>query len=403
MVCYPGGALLSQSGFFRVRLARSNFEEMMKEIAAKLALVLLGVLVTLAVLEGGLRYQYHLLPPPMEKEHRFWQYDSLLGWSKIPGAEGPLVAYEYHTHVKINSHGLRDDEVPYQKPPGEYRILALGDSFTVALEVEKDEVWAEVLEELLNIKRATQVINAGTRGYASDQEYLFLREEGLKYSPDLVLVAFFVNDVLGNGLDHEEGRRYAKPRFVLRDGQLHLTNVPPPQPSAGPLKFLSKLLERFYVYRFAHEVMERGSPGELPAYFQVYRTHYTPEWEEAWKVTEAILVEMQQLAESVGAQMLVCYLPEQSQVSDSGWNQIVPHDGEDSSYDRDRPNHLMEDLCARHGIPYLDLTPAFRQHIAADEPYPYFPVSVHFSVEGNRLAAQLIYEYLVEQELVPSH
>lgn len=375
----------------------------MKEIAAKAALVLLGVLVALATLEGGLRSRYHLLPPAMEKEHRFWQYDLLLGWSKIPGAEGPFVGYEYQTHVKVNSRGLRDDEVPYQKPPGEYRVLALGDSFTVELEVEKEQVWTEVLEKLLSAERAAQVINAGTRGYGSDQEYLFLREEGLKYSPDLVLVAFFVNDVLSNGLDHEEGRKYAKPRFVLRDDQLHLTNVPPPQPSANPLKSLSKLLQWSYLYRFASEMLTKSSPGELPEYCQVYQTNYTSEWEEAWKVTEAILVEMQRLAERAGAQLFVCYLPEQNQVSDSLWNQIAIHSGEAISYDRERPNRLLGELCARHGIPYLDLTPAFRQHIAAGGPYPYFPVNAHFNVEGNRLAAGLIYQYLVEQGLFPGH
>jgi lysophospholipase L1-like esterase len=374
-----------------------------KEIAARVALAFFGVLVALATLEGGLRFQYHLLPPAVEKGHRFWQYDPLLGWSKMPGAEGSFVGYEYQAHVQINSQGLRDDEVPYQKPPGEYRILALGDSFTVELEVEKEQVWTEVLEELLSAKRAAQVINAGTRGYGSDQEYLFLREGGLKYSPDLVLVAFFVNDVLSNRLDQEEGRKYAKPRFVLRDGQLHLTNVPPPQPSANPLKSLSKLLERSYLYRFASEMLEKSSPGELPEYCQVYQTNYTPEWEEAWKVTEAILVEMQRLAERAGAQLFVCYLPEQNQVSDSQWNQIALYGGGASSYDRERPNHLLGELCARHGIPYLDLTPAFRQHIAAGGPYPYFPVDAHFNVEGNRLAAQLIYEYLVEQGLFPSN
>jgi hypothetical protein len=116
-------------------------------------------------------------------------------------------------------------------------------------------------------------------------------------------------------------------------------------------------------------------------------------------MTEAILVEMQRLAESADAQLFVCYLPEQNQVSDSAWNQIMLH-GEVSSYDRDKPNHLLGELCARHGILYLDLTPAFRQHIAAGKPYPYLPVNAHLNVEGNRLAAELIYEFLVEQGLL---
>jgi hypothetical protein len=120
-------------------------------------------------------------------------------------------------------------------------------------------------------------------------------------------------------------------------------------------------------------------------------------------VTEAILVEMQRLAENADAQLFVCYLPEQNQVSDSKWNQIVLHSGEASSYDRERPNRLLGELCARHGIPYLDLTSAFRQHIATGGSYPYFPVNAHFNGEGNRLAAELIYEYLVGQGFLSGH
>jgi hypothetical protein len=168
------------------------------------------------------------------------------------------------------------------------------------------------------------------------------------------------------------------------------------------LKSLSKLLQWSYLYRFASEMLEKSSPGELPEYCQVYQTNYTPEWEEAWEVTEAILAEMQRLAEGAGAQLFVCYLPEQNQVSDLQWSQIALVGGGASSYDREKPNRLLGELCARHGIPYLDLTPAFRQHVAAGGPYPYFPVNAHFNVEGNRLAAQLIYEYLVEQGLLPA-
>ncbi len=375
----------------------------MREMVSKLALVFLGILVALAALEGGLRVQYRLLPPPLEEEHRFWQYDPLLGWAKTPDAEGSFVGYEFRTHVKINSHGLRDDEFPREKPAGEYRILALGDSFTVELEVEKEQAWTEVLEELLGTERAVQVINAGTRGYGSDQELLFLREQGLKYAPDLVVVAFFANDVLNNAQEYQSGRKYAKPRFVLQDGQLQLTNVPPPRAPINFWKALDGLLMRSYVYRFGREVLEMNSPGTPPAYTQVYRAEYTPEWEEAWQVTEAILVEMQKLAADAGARLLVCYLPDQNQISDSKWDEIVRHATDTRAYDREKPNRLLGELCARHGIPYLDLTPAFRQHVAAGEPYPYFPVSAHFNVEGNRLTAQLIYDYLRKQRMLPDN
>ena len=145
------------------------------------------------------------------------------------------------------------------------------------------------------------------------------------------------------------------------------------------------------------------SAEELPTYTQVYRTGYTPEWDEAWQVTEALLVDMQRLAESAGAQLLVCYLPEQNQVSDSKWNEMMLQWEEASTYDRDRPNRFLGELCARRGIAYLDLIPAFREHVAASGPYPYFPVNAHFNVEGNRLAAQVIRDHLVEQGMLPDN
>ncbi len=39
-----------------------------------------------------------------------------------------------------------------------------------------------------------EVINTGVPGYGADQEYLYLKTEGLKYHPDLVLLCAFYND-----------------------------------------------------------------------------------------------------------------------------------------------------------------------------------------------------------------
>jgi len=41
-------------------------------------------------------------------------------------------------------------------------------------------------------------VNLGVGGYGTTQAYLALREEGLRYAPDLVILAFFANDVLNN-------------------------------------------------------------------------------------------------------------------------------------------------------------------------------------------------------------
>lgn len=46
---------------------------------------------------------------------------------------------DYHVHFQTNSHGIRSNrEISYEKPPGVFRILGLGDSFTLGYEADLD-------------------------------------------------------------------------------------------------------------------------------------------------------------------------------------------------------------------------------------------------------------------------
>ena len=45
-----------------------------------------------------------------------------------------------------------------------------------------------------------EVINMGNSSYSPILEYLYLKREGLKYGPDIVVLGFFVNDVQDDSL-----------------------------------------------------------------------------------------------------------------------------------------------------------------------------------------------------------
>src|ERR1700683_3687347 len=60
--------------------------------------------------------------------------DQQRGWALRPGAEG-VVVDEVRQYVSINSHGFRDYERSYEKPPNTVRIAVLGNSWTEALQV----------------------------------------------------------------------------------------------------------------------------------------------------------------------------------------------------------------------------------------------------------------------------
>ncbi len=99
--------------------------------------------------------------------------------------------------IKINSRGLRDEEIPLAKPANERRILVLGDSVTFGWGVSQGETFSDRMEPVLREHTGSswQVINSGVNGYNTAQEASYLRLEGMKYSPDYVLLVYVSNDV----------------------------------------------------------------------------------------------------------------------------------------------------------------------------------------------------------------
>jgi hypothetical protein len=134
--------------------------------------------------------------PDHERSGQRYLFDAVLGWRNIPDYR----ATTFGKPMTINSRGLRDREYPYEKPPGTKRILVLGDSFTWGFGVGDSAIFTEDLERRLTANRESwEVLNAGVSGWGTDQEYLFLKNEGLRYSPDIVLLAFYLrNDPINN-------------------------------------------------------------------------------------------------------------------------------------------------------------------------------------------------------------
>lgn len=175
-----------------------------------LGLALLTLVATLAVCEGLLRvFGSGVLPRP-----DLYVDDRDVGKRMRPGWSGD----EFETPVTINSKGLRNPEIPYEKPANTYRILALGDSWTFGFRMNEPDAYPRQLERILQTDAAArgdtrriEVINSGVVGYSTDQEAAYLSVEGWKYQPDLVLLNYYpVNDT------HNKLYKYKK-RAALND------------------------------------------------------------------------------------------------------------------------------------------------------------------------------------------
>jgi lysophospholipase L1-like esterase len=120
-----------------------------------------------------------------------------IGYRNRPGLQGNF----FSVPVSINRFGLRDDDFPVQKAGNEFRILLLGDSVPFGIGVTRDNMLSRQLQDLLNAGRTSatdyRVLNMGVPSYNTEQELVQLKETGLSFKPDLVLLLYSLNDLEG--------------------------------------------------------------------------------------------------------------------------------------------------------------------------------------------------------------
>ncbi len=95
-----------------------------------------------------------------------------------PGAHHRYVTPEVDVAMDISSDGLRDTTLAVLMR-ADYRVLAVGNSFTMGLAVAAQDTWSKQLERLLaerNRRRTVSVVNAGVPGYSPQQIRLRMEE-----------------------------------------------------------------------------------------------------------------------------------------------------------------------------------------------------------------------------------
>ncbi len=96
--------------------------------------------------------------------------------------------------IKTDSRHFRNFlKVTYKKPKNTFRILCVGGSIFAASGVNNDETFAYYLQKTLENQFPEQnfeVINAAKNSWEIAEFYTFIKNEGYKYHPDLVIAYF---------------------------------------------------------------------------------------------------------------------------------------------------------------------------------------------------------------------
>lgn len=349
-----------------------------------------------------------------------YMVDADLGYSLRPSAEG-WWNKEGLSYVKINSQGLHDREHTTAKPPNTIRIAVVGDSFTEALQVPLERSFCSVMERKLQecpqpTNSKIEVLRFGVGGFSNARELVLLQKYVWQYSPDVVVLQVTTgNDVRDNSRKLNAYPDQAQPYFVFQNDKLTLDD----SILAAQNKTLSfrlkrtflgtwldwlrdrvRLLGLIYAARetyLAPRVAERLN--NLPLYnetgvdIEAYAAPASPEWDEAWRVTEALLVEMRDEVRAKGAKFLVVTGSMGIQnhpdlnVRQGFMNRIGIHN---LFY----PDERFKALGEHHGIEVLNLAPVMAEYANRNQVFLHgfgdTKGKGHWNELGHQLAGELI-------------
>ena len=163
---------------------------------------------------------------PLPKEAAFQEPFFGIKWALKADYQSRLAnkIKEYDHPIFINSKRLRGEEIEYSRKKGEYRILILGDSQTFGLGVTERETFSEHIEIMLNDNKRINgqeytVINAGMPGTGTYDQMIFLKNEGVKYAPDLVILCLYINDFKDN---MDKDNEYVFEKIIFDKKKNHL-------------------------------------------------------------------------------------------------------------------------------------------------------------------------------------
>jgi lysophospholipase L1-like esterase len=318
-------------------------------------LLLAGSLVVgLAIAEGLVRGLGLVEYPP-----RLHQPDTTNVYVMRPGFRGKT---SKGIPLRVNAVGARGPEVSVPKRHGTFRILLLGDSIAFGSGIREEDSFAALLERALNARGDSaryEVVNFGTSGYNTVQERNLLQAKAPLLEPDLVLVAFFSNDI---DPFRVAGQIDPRRRVLVR--------------------IKEAIRENFRLYPFLHGRIQRLRQILAPPRSKAPDlSAKSPGFDDAI----GALADIRGIAASSGARAFVVLLPKL--------------EGLDGDYPLETFDADFLAACAARGVPAANLLPYFR----GEDPAALWlrPDDGHPNERGHAIIARGIEEELGRAAMLP--
>lgn len=353
--------------------------------------ILIVIVVEFGLFEAGLRLSAGTEAAP--EFQALFARDDRIGHVLKPGATARFSTVEFTTDIRINDAGVRDDEFG-PKPPGETRIVILGDSLVMAVQVPLSDTFGKRLEQRLNTDRRDRpryrVINAGVQGYGPVEERLFFEKIAPRLEPDLVIVGVYVgNDAI-----------------EASDSAPKIHEDPASADEAGDraAQRLRRLVRRSIVLQIARLRAQMlaarlGTPTpERP--LLTYLADEPGIVRRGLEITAECLDQIKKNASKDGAKVVILLLPARFQVDDADYARLAAIvAGAGGHLERDAASARFGTALQKVGVPMFDPLPVFRR--ASDSPRLYFQTTAHLTPRGHDVLAGGLYDFLVDRRLIP--
>ncbi len=382
----------------------------MKSFLKNFLTIFISVIVTLALLELGIRYLNSYMG-------HYPQKDPILHHSLVPKAKLTTSNNEFEVTYQINSYGLRDQEYPLEKPKDVFRILILGDSYTFGIGSNLEDTFSKILEKKLQTDypdKKIEVINGGCSSYSPLLEYLFLIYKGLALNPDMVLLNYDMSDV-------QDDYKYGQ--VAIKDTQGKPIKVPPVDVQyyyreikkgyKSKYSFLEKSeLYQFIVKRYYQLVGKKEAPyfyeqaqivaGNIEYDRDLPMRENGGDWKKYFENSAENLRWIQELLKKKHIQFVVAIYPYGNLLNEKEWAIGRKLRGFDAKTYSSKLFDYLDEFCKVQGIPFLNMLPYFQ--VSHDFPL-FYPYDGHFTPAGNKVAAHAIEDFLIKENLltIPLH
>lgn len=288
----------------------------------------------------------------------------------------PILGFRYNpARPEVNSLGIRNEEIPLEKPQDRKRLLVIGDSVSIMCDwtYDPEKGWVPFLRNKLAGR--AEVINGAVSGFTVYQERLMLEHYLLPYEPDIVILQYTLND------NERFLHRFDNDLGLLITEEARRAYLPQEGDPLGWLPDWSYLAVRLRLLILQYRTQTKWPWNKHPGFKAAWQ-------DESWDFFEEQLLAIKEMVEGVGGRMMVLIVPFPPQLR----KDLLE---EDRSYVL-KPQTKMAEVCSKHAVPLLDV---FEPILEAGGEKLYYD-KVHLTSEGHQIVAALVAEKLLAHELL---